>query len=124
MTEKLEPLTIKEVDDFLAGLDKKRCPWCDGNQWGVHIDKTNDSPNLRGLPQMQISLGDDGLLKAQLHVGANALPIIVAQCNDCGYMYTFNYLSIMAKIRRLESALKGDDVNSGGEQGDQTESPA
>jgi hypothetical protein len=37
MSDTAELLTIKEFEDFLVSMDKKKCPWCDGNHWGAHV---------------------------------------------------------------------------------------
>lgn len=102
MANMTTPLTMNELTGFLEKLDKKKCPWCDGNHWGLHIGANQEPPvpGLRSLPHALIYAGDDGSLKGTINVGTETALIVAAvECGDCGYLYLFNYFTIMKKVR-------------------------
>jgi len=111
-----EPLTLKEIDDFLVFMDKKKCPWCDGASWGVHLDTgdgtllTGYSPGLRAIPRIRIRAKEDGSsgLRGDVAVGPDAsLITAVAECRECGHLSFFNYFTIMKLARQKEGEQNG-----------------
>ena len=108
MQENKIPLSYKELDDFLTKLDSKKCPWCDGHNWGLQY-KTQDSddtpkhPYLRALSKIDLTENVDGGIHGTITTGLEtALPVTVVECLSCGYLYFFNYFSIMNKIKNDE----------------------
>lgn len=117
MSPSQAPLTLQEIDDFLVGLDKRRCPWCDGHHWGLHIDAAADAPTppqpgLRSLPRIRLAHSDSGTLSGSIAMGTEgSLMVIVVECQACGYIYLFNYFAIMKKVRAM-AAGKTDGNDS------------
>lgn len=117
-TPPVEPLTWKEIDDFLVQMDKRQCPWCNGQHWGLHIDSTlmkeNGNkviPGLRSLSRIRIEPGERGNdLKASISAGTeSALVAIVAECTECGHLYFFNYFTVLTKARAKRTQENGND---------------
>lgn len=112
MADNVDLLSHQEIDDFLVQMDKKKCPWCDGHRWGLHTDMTTEpaTPRLRSMPSLKIYKDEDGKLKGTVNVGTEAaLAVIVAECGECGYVYTFNYFTVMSLLR----AKKNNEVTDG-----------
>ncbi|HBN5914570.1 TPA: hypothetical protein L3H17_003722 [Morganella morganii] len=105
--------SISDIDAFLVSVDKKKCPWCDGNNWAIRItpetdlQSTDSIKGIRGLPELKMFTEDDKL-KGELSLGvANILPLIIVRCNTCGHIYLFDYFKIneiLHEKKQLDSA--------------------
>lgn len=114
MDEIPTPLSIQEVDEFLVKLAKKRCPWCDGTHWGMHIDNGDEAnpkaPSLRALPRMRLGQAAPGTLTGTISIGTEAaLTVAIAECQECGYIHLFNYFTIM-RLARITQQSEPKDV--------------
>ncbi|MBK5075202.1 hypothetical protein I2492_19555 [Budviciaceae bacterium CWB-B4] len=94
-------ISLTEADELLVSLDKKKCPWCDGNSWVMRGIPESDADSkdsifgLRNIPTIKV-YKDDNNLKATMNVGVeNAMPMIVVRCNDCGFIYLFDYFKLI-----------------------------
>lgn len=111
----MDLISLKAIDDFLLMLDKKKCPWCDGNQWAMRvvpeakIDSTEDIYGLRSLPHFRLYKEND-ILRGSMSVGTeNALPVVVVRCDECGYIYLFDYFRIVELSKARNNPESGED---------------
>lgn len=115
----MDLVSFSKIDDLLVGLDKKKCPWCDGNSWalrGIPETDTSSTENLmglRGLPHFRL-YKEQSRLKGTMTVGTeNALPLVVARCNECGFVYLFDYFHLVDLYhRKQENAEKGNGAST------------
>lgn len=114
MSEKTQLVSLEAADDWLARLDNKHCPWCDGSHWALRgtlrtdMRSTDDVAGLRSLPETRLSVLDDAV-KADITYGAGgALPVITARCEDCGFLYLFDYFKV-AELCHNAANPKADD---------------
>lgn len=84
---------------------------------GLHIDAAEDAPTpqqpgLRSLPRIRLESSDGGTLRGTIAMGTEgSLMVVVAECHSCGYVYLFNYFTIMKKVR-AKAAEKPDGNDS------------
>ncbi len=114
MSEKFKLVSLEAADDWLVRLDKKRCPWCDGHNWVLRgtlksePTSTQAVAGLRSLPETRLYLLEDAV-KAEITYGASgALPVITARCEDCGFLYLFDYFKV-AELCHNATNPKADD---------------
>lgn len=93
-------ISLKEADELLLSLNKNKCPWCDGSSWVIRgvpesdPDSKEHVSGLRNIPPFKVYKEDDELkgdMKLSLH---NAMPMIVARCDSCGFIYFFDYFKL------------------------------
>lgn len=111
-------VSLANLDGFLVELDKKKCPWCDGENWAMRITTETDVTSntsikgLRALPLFDMHIEGEQL-KGSMHVGTeNALPLVVVRCDNCGFLYNFDYFLLAA----LYNNKKNKPVDSSNEQ--------
>lgn len=102
MSTEQGPLSLAEIDEFLLQVRKRNCSWCDGTDWGVHIDADaleQNQPGLRSLARIRLEVSDSGM-KGHIALGTEgALIVAIAECQHCGHIELFNYFAIMRKVR-------------------------
>lgn len=109
-------ISFDKIDQLLVQLDKKRCPWCNGNSWSVRAipetdaSSTEDILGLRALPTFRI-YKEKGSLKGSMSVGTeNALPLVVVRCYDCGFVYLFDYFRLLEIYeQKANTSVENDD---------------
>lgn len=109
----MELVSLKHIDTLLVKLDKKKCPWCDGANWSMRvvpetkIDSTEDISGLRALPHFRMFKEDDSLRGTMTTGTQNAFPVVVVRCDDCGYIYLFDYFRLIELHKeKLNAALE------------------
>ncbi|ECE1725252.1 hypothetical protein C2J41_17820 [Salmonella enterica] len=112
----MELVSLEHIDALLEKLDKKKCPWCDGEHWSIRvipeakIDSTEDISGLRALPHFRM-FKEDGSLRGTMTTGVqNAFPVVVVRCDDCGYIYLFDYFRLIELYKeKYNNDLEADD---------------
>jgi hypothetical protein len=117
MNEPIEPLTLKEISEFLAKTYQQRmCPWCGNCFWGIHFDADAPYPGraeVRVLHRIHIEKNDKGGLRGSIAYGTeSALLAVFVECQECGYLYSFNYFTIMKKVRAQAAEKRNGNVSS------------
>lgn len=115
----MELIALDKIDELLLRLDTKRCPWCDGEHWAMRvipetdIHSTDDIKGIRALPNFRIYKEDDRL-KGTMVVGAeNALPLVVVRCDDCGFVYLFDYFRLIELYKeKNNTSVDSDDAKA------------
>lgn len=102
----IQPLSTAELVEFIQGMQSMPCVWCGKNSRYVHVnshDETNPL-HLRGLPTMTLQAkpnSSTSFLASVLLGTESTLPIILMECTHCGHLSSFNYYSILRRVKKL-----------------------